>query len=84
MFLSLLFWGFANQITRVTEAKRFYSLFGIGANLAFLISGPAIVYVSDIRGTLPADVDAWQVSLNYLMGMVVVAGFAVMVILLVD
>lgn len=78
--LSLLFWGFANDITRVTEAKRFYSLFGLGANLALLFSGPAIVYVSDIRKHLPADVDAWQVSLNYLMAMVVLAGFAVIAI----
>lgn len=76
--LSLLFWGFANQITRVTEAKRFYSLFGLGANIALLVSGPAIIYVSDIRKKLPADVDAWQVSLNYLMGMVVIAGIGVM------
>lgn len=75
--LSLLFWGFANDITRVTEAKRFYSLFGLGANLALLFSGPAIVYVSDIRSHLPPDVDAWQMSLNYLMGMVVLAGLAV-------
>ncbi len=51
--LSLLFWGFANQITRVTEAKRFYSLFGLGANIALLVSGPAIIYVSDIRKKLP-------------------------------
>ncbi len=76
--LSLLFWGFANHITRVNEAKRFYSLFGLGANLALLVSGPAIIYVSDIRKKLPADVDAWQISLNYLMGMVVIAGIGVM------
>jgi len=75
--LSLLFWGFANQITRVTEAKRFYSLFGLGANLALMVSGPAIISVSNIRKTLPAGVDAWQVSLNYLMTMVVIAGFAI-------
>lgn len=75
--LSLLFWQFANQITRVTEAKRFYSLFGLGANVALLVSGPAIVLVSDIRKHLPAGVDAWQISLNYLMGMVVIAGIAV-------
>lgn len=75
--LSLLFWGFANDITRVTEAKRFYSLFGLGANLALLFSGPAIMYVSDIRKFLPPDVDAWQVSLNYLMTMVVIAGLCI-------
>ncbi len=73
--LSLLFWGFANDITKISEAKRFYALFGLGANLALLFSGPAIVYVSDIRDQLPPDVDAWQVSLNYLMTMVVIAGF---------
>lgn len=78
--LSLLFWGFANDITRVTEAKRFYSLFGLGANLALLVSGPAIVLVSDIRKHLPADVDAWQVSLNYLMGLVVIAGLAIIAV----
>ena len=75
--LSLLFWGFANDITKVSEAKRFYALFGLGANIALYFSGEAIVRVSDIRKFLPPDVDAWQVSLNYLMGMVVIAGLAV-------
>lgn len=75
--LSLMFWGFANEITRVTESKRFYTLFGIGANIAMLFSGPAIIYFSKIRGNLPEGTDAWQVSLNYLIGMVVLAGLAV-------
>ena len=75
--LSLLFWGFANDITKISEAKRFYALFGIGANIALYFSGEAIVQVSDIRKYLPEGVDAWQVSLNYLMGMVVVAGVAI-------
>lgn len=78
--LSLLFWGFANDITKVSEAKRFYALFGLGANLALLFSGPAIVWVSDIRRFLPEGVDAWQVSLNYLMSMVVVAGLMVIAV----
>jgi ATP:ADP antiporter, AAA family len=75
--LSLMFWGFANDIMRVTEAKRFYAVLGLGANLALLVSGPAIVYVSDIRKKLPADVDAWGVSLSLLMAMVVVSGFLI-------
>lgn len=72
--LSLLFWAFANDTTKVSEAKRFYALFGLGANLALLVSGPAVVLVSDIRDKLPPGVDAWQVSLNYLMSLVVIAG----------
>jgi len=78
--LSLLFWQFANQITRVNEAKRFYSLFGLGANLALVVSGPYIIYVSGIRAGLAEGVDPWQISLNYLMGAVFFAGLAVMAI----
>lgn len=77
--LSLLFWGFANQITKISEAKRFYTIFGIGFNVALLVSGPAIVWVSNIRQHLPEGVDAWQISLNYLMGMVVVAAILVVI-----
>ncbi|MCB1109026.1 MAG: NTP/NDP exchange transporter, partial [Chlamydiia bacterium] len=74
MALSLLFWGFANDITRVSESKRFYNLFGLGANPALIVAGPLIMYFSNNRAHVPAGVDAWQISLNYLMGMVVGAG----------
>ncbi|MCX6987106.1 MAG: NTP/NDP exchange transporter [Chlamydiae bacterium] len=76
--ISLLFWGFANDITRVSESKRFYAMFGLGANVAMLFSGPAIIYFSDIRSKLPTGVDAWGVSLNYMLSMVVVSGLIIM------
>ncbi|NRB10040.1 MAG: NTP/NDP exchange transporter [Rickettsiaceae bacterium] len=37
MILTLLFWQFANKITRTTEAKRFYSMFGMLGNVALLL-----------------------------------------------
>ncbi len=76
--ISLLFWGFANDITRVSESKRFYAMFGLGANLAMLVSGPTIVYFSDIRSKLPAGVDAWGVSLNYMIGAVIISALIIM------
>jgi len=76
--LSLLFWGFANDIMKITEAKRFYSVLGIGANIALMVSGPCIILASNIRNSVPEGVDAWGVSLNYLMGMVVVGGILIM------
>lgn len=76
--ISLLFWGFANDITRVAESKRFYAMFGLGANLAMLVSGPTIVFFSDVRSMLPAGVDPWQYSLNYMMLAVIVSGLIIM------
>jgi len=71
--LSLLFWGFANQITKVAESKRFYALFGIGANLAMYPAGHLIKKFANIKAFLPEGVDAWQVTLNYTMSAVLVA-----------
>ncbi|MFA5249792.1 MAG: Npt1/Npt2 family nucleotide transporter [Parachlamydiales bacterium] len=39
IMLSVLIWGFANDVTRVSEAKRFYPLFGIGINAAGIFAG---------------------------------------------
>ncbi len=39
IILSVLLWGFANAVTSVTEAKRFYALFGIGVNASGMIAG---------------------------------------------
>lgn len=78
--LSLLFWGFANQICKVSESKRFYALFGIGANLAMYPAGYLIKKFAGIKAHLPADVDAWGVTLKYTMSAVVVACVAAIVI----
>lgn len=75
--ISLLFWGFANDIMKVTEAKRFYSILGFGANLALLFSGPCVICASSIREKVPSGTDAWGVALNYLMSMVVVSGICI-------
>ncbi len=76
--ISLLFWGFANDITKVGESKRFYALFGLGANVAMLFSGPAIIHFSNIRSKLPAGADAWGITLNYMVGMVFLSGLIIM------
>lgn len=45
MMLTLLFWQFANQITKTTEAKRFYSMFGLLANVFLLFVAAALTYL---------------------------------------
>lgn len=76
--ISLLFWGFANDITRVSESKRFYALFGLGANLAMYPSGMLVKLFAGLKDRLPAGVDAWGVTLNYTLAAVVIAALCVM------
>uniref|UniRef100_A0ACD5VXL9 Uncharacterized protein n=1 Tax=Avena sativa TaxID=4498 RepID=A0ACD5VXL9_AVESA len=75
--VSVLFWGFANQITTVDEAKEFYPLFGLGANIALIFSGRTVKYFSNLRKTMAPGVDGWEVSLKGMMGIVVLLGLVI-------
>lgn len=46
--LSLMFWGFANDITEVSQAKRFYGMLGIGANIALAASGKMLGFTKTL------------------------------------
>ncbi|CAN0134776.1 unnamed protein product [Ectocarpus sp. 12 AP-2014] len=75
--VSVLFWGLANQITTTKEAKKYYPLFGLGANVALIFSGQYVRFVSAFRASLPAHVDKWGASLKLLMGAVCTLGVAI-------
>ncbi|KAL8123022.1 hypothetical protein AgCh_011118 [Apium graveolens] len=75
--VSVLFWGFANQITTVEEAKKFYPLFGLGANVALIFSGRTVKYFSNLRMNLAPGIDGWALSLKGMMSIVVVMGLAI-------
>lgn len=76
IILFLLFYGFANQITRLSEAKRFYGLFGIGANLSGVAAGLISMYVCsfDFNPLLPFGEDAWGQSMVILIIAILAAG----------
>ena len=76
--LSLLFWGFANDITKVSESKRFYNLFGLFGNFALILSGQTIVFFSRYsKKVAAAGGDSMQVTLNYLMSAVIVSALLI-------
>lgn len=78
VMISLLFWQFANEITRTREASRFYPLLVMISNISLMCSGKTVNILSDIRKTLPADVDAWGVTLHYLGIAIIVLGVVAM------
>lgn len=45
-----------SQITTVDEAKQFYPLFGLGANVALIFSGRAVVAFSKVGGSTSSAV----------------------------
>lgn len=75
--LSVLFWGFANQVTKISEAKRFYGLFGVGANFSGIFAGQASVFCCNYTrsgNVLPFGEDAWHQSLILMVLLILVAG----------
>lgn len=76
---ALMFWQFANSITPVKNAKRFYAHFYIVANILVTFSGPLAIYFSNMNPHLPPEV-RWGITLYYLCGTLVFCGLLVMLL----
>ncbi len=46
VMLSLLFWQFANDVTKTKEAKKFYPMFGFIANIGLIVGGLLLKFFS--------------------------------------
>lgn len=65
LILSILFWGFANDTTPLTQAKRCYGLFNIGSTLAPIVGGGlAILFGSHffVKESQPS-IELWHQAL---------------------
>ncbi len=56
--VSLLFWQFANQITRVTEAKRYYAMFGLIGNFGAILAGLVLQWTEPLSKEI--IIDGWN------------------------
>lgn len=68
--LTVLFWGLANEITQITEARRFYSLLGAIACLSGIIAGVAANYLAANK--------TWEQTLETLIITIIICGCASM------
>ena len=78
--IALSFWQFANQVCKMSEAKRMYACFGLMAQFSLLFVGVVGKWASDIRSNVAPGEDPWQKTLNYLLSTVVIFGVATMLI----
>ncbi|MDP1607791.1 MAG: Npt1/Npt2 family nucleotide transporter [Chlamydiales bacterium] len=69
----LLFWGFVNHICNFNEAKRSYSLFVAGGDLAQILVGPLVFYF-----TQKYVGDQFNMALQHLVCFVLFFGFMIM------
>lgn len=75
--LSLLFWQFANEITKTEMAKRFYPLFGFIGNIGLIVSGTVTVrFGEQIRNSANAG-NAMEQMLYLLIPALLISGIFV-------
>jgi len=74
--LTILAWGFANEVTSVQDAKRFYGILGIGVNFSGVVAGQVASYMSrhEFNPNLPFGDDAWGQSIFMLNAVIILAG----------
>jgi len=79
VILSLLFWGMANETTKIQDAGTIYPLLGVGANVAQASSGALMKWVSGTwqPGPEVAAGDVWGLKLRLLMSVVMVCGVGI-------
>ncbi|MBA2728053.1 MAG: NTP/NDP exchange transporter [Parachlamydiaceae bacterium] len=87
--LQVIFWGFANEITRVDEARRFYSIFSIGGNLASVLAGMYLIFfissdsIFDLNLQTALEIEEikeadWMHKLQWIMGIIIACGIGIM------
>lgn len=80
--LTVLFWGFVNAIFNIKEAKRFYGILCIGANLANILSGKITQMFCgrSFNPELPFGTCSWDQSLVFINITIVLLGLLTMLI----
>jgi len=82
LIMTVLFWGFANEVTSVKEAKRFYTILGVGANIATIVAGQVGIFISGnfLNSRILFGGDRWGQSLILICSLIVVVGLFIVAI----
>ena len=74
--MTVLFWGFANEVTPVNEAKRYYGLLMIGANVSSILAGQASLWLSNFSfmPAIPYGTSKWEQSILFMTCIIIGSG----------
>lgn len=80
IIMTVLFWGFANEVTSIKEAKRFYAILGVGANLATICAGFMGIFLSSelLHKKMFINEDRWGQSILLITFLIVLIGLITM------
>lgn len=82
IIMTVLSWGFANDVTSVNDAKRYYGLLGISINLSGIFAGSLATTMSQnvFNPSIPYGSNAWDQSVFLLSCIIVLAGIFCMLL----
>ncbi len=80
MIMTTLFWGLANEVSTVSEARRFYGVLSIAGNLAGVVACEFTVLLTQwLNGSSALDTSkSWEPLMQMLILSVIVAGILAM------
>lgn len=87
MVLTVLLWGFANDVTSLQEASRFYALFGFGVNFSGILVGEFSTILSSSSSTRISAItrwlgekSAWDETLNIFLIIILICGILALIL----
>ena len=77
---TVLYWGFANEVTSIEEAKRYYGLLTLGGSLSGVFSGYVAIHFSQSLYIpwLPYGKNSWDQSIFFLCCAILISGLITM------
>lgn len=73
LMIGVMFWGFANQVTDIKDAARFYVLFTAGGHIGTILAGSIVYLYSQVM-----QPENYEATVHTLMLIVVIVGFWIM------